>query len=71
MEEVNRVLHHQVSSILSHITCSTHTHMSLQYVLLNVGEECITRFMVRDHNPSAINHVKHKLTIIKWFIVVP
>ena len=25
----------------------------------------------QDHNPSAINHIKHKLTNIKWFIVAP
>ena len=25
--------------------------------------------MPQDHNPSAINHVKHKVTNIKWFIV--
>ena len=43
----------------------------VQYVLLNVGEECITRFMAQDHNPSAINHVKHDHTNIKWFIVAP
>ena len=41
------------------------------HVLLNVGEECVMRFMVRDHNPSAISHVKHELTNIKWFIVAP
>ena len=41
------------------------------HVLLNVGEECVTRFMARDHNPSAINHVKYDLTNIKWFIVAP
>ena len=30
------------------------------------AECCITP---QDHNPSAINHVKHELTNIKWFIV--
>ena len=41
------------------------------YVLLNFGEECITWFMAWDHNLSAINDVKHKLTNNKWFIVAP
>ena len=41
------------------------------HVLLNAGEECITRFMARDHNTSAINHAKHELTNTKWFIVAP
>ena len=27
------------------------------------------RFMARDRNPSAIYHIKHELTNIKWFIV--
>ena len=31
--------------------------------------ECF--IMPRDHNPSAINLVKHELTNIKWFIVAP
>ena len=43
----------------------------MYYLMINVGEECVMRFMARDHNPSAINVVKHELTNIKWFIVAP
>ena len=48
-EEENLSLHQQVSPVLSHITCSTHTLMSLQYVLLYSAQyaqqQCVVSLM--------------------------